>query len=172
MIALWIVLALVVTFGVVVFRGAPYVPSLPADIERAFTELYVVGEQDTVVDVGSGDGIVLRHAERRGAQAIGYEINPLLVVISRLLSYRSPNVQVKLADFWLTPLPSSTTLVYAFSVSRDMVKMANKMQSEATRLGRPLYFMSYGSDMKNRPAIKSLGAHHLYEFTPLQEVIA
>ena len=165
----WTFAAIVILFGFVVFRGAPYVPSHKREVIRAFDELYPLAARDVVVDVGSGDGIILRLAHARGARAIGYELNPALVVISRFLSRHEKGVEVYLSDFWFTPLPSETTVVYGFMVTRDIHKMAAKMQNEASRLGRPLYFISYGSIIKNREAIKQLGAHHLYRFDPLQE---
>jgi hypothetical protein len=172
MIVFWIFASIVLLFGFVVFRGAPYVPSHRKEVVRAFDELYKVNSKDVVVDVGSGDGIILRLASRRGARAIGYELNPALVLISRFLSRGDARVKVVLSDFWLTPIDNQTTLVYGFCVSRDMQKMADKMQSEATRLQRTLYYIGYGSELKGCTAKSSLNAHHLYEFAPLQEVRA
>jgi len=164
----WIIGGLVLLFGFVVFRGAPYVPSHRRQVERAFTELYEVSDEDVIVDVGSGDGIVLRIAERHGATAIGYELNPALVLLSRLLSRRSRKTTVHLADFWKVKLPPETTLVYGFVVERDIEKMARKLQRECDRLGHPLHFISYGAMIKDHPSLRDLGAHHLYVFTPLQ----
>lgn len=169
MLLFWTVAAIIVIFGFVVFRGAPYVPSHKSDITQAFDELYSLGKDDVVVDVGSGDGIVLRMATQRGARAVGYELNPILVVISRFLSRHDANVRVILGDFWLTQLPADTTVVYGFSVSRDMKKMTTKLQTEATRLNRTLHYISYGSQLKGLMAQKALGAYHLYEFKPLQQ---
>jgi hypothetical protein len=168
----WLVAAIVLLFGFVVFRGAPYVPSHRREVLRAFSELYPVGVDDVVVDVGSGDGIILRLASARGARAVGYELNPVLVIISRFLSRGDKNVKVYLSDFWLTKLPDDTTLVYAFTVTRDIEKMAKKLQGEADRLGHPLYFVSYGSSIGTHEKLKELGAHHLYRFDPLQEMKA
>ncbi|MCH7688239.1 MAG: class I SAM-dependent methyltransferase [Planctomycetes bacterium] len=43
-----------------------------------------VTDKDTVVDLGSGDGrIVITAAKKHGAKAIGYEIDPVLVQMSR-----------------------------------------------------------------------------------------
>ncbi len=165
---LWALSLLVLVFGLVVFRGAPYVPSHRRQVERAFDTLYPLGSKDVVVDVGSGDGIILRLASSRGAQAIGYELNPILVLVSRWLSRGDVRVHVKLADFWLTSLPVTTTLVYGFMVSRDIEKMAHVMQHEANRLCRPLYFMCYGAAITTHPRLEQLGAHHLYRFDPLQ----
>lgn len=167
--AFWFVSIVVLLFGFVVFRGAPYVPSHRREVQRAFDELYRVGKRDVVVDVGSGDGIILRLASMMGAKAVGYELNPALVLISRFLSRRDDNVRVYFSDFWFAKLPSETTLIYAFAVERDMEKLREKMQSEANRLGHSLHVISYGSSMHNHSPIKTLGAHHLYIFQPLQE---
>lgn len=170
MIFVWIIGGVVLLFGLVVFRGAPYVPSQKRFVRQAFSELYPLGAEDVLVDVGSGDGIVLRLASERGARAVGYELNPLLVIISRLLSRRDDRVEVKLADFWLTPLPDDTTIIYAFAVTRDIKKMTKKMQREADRLQRPLRFMSYGNALTGREADMSLSAYYLYTFYPLQSM--
>jgi hypothetical protein len=168
MIWFWLVGTVMVMFGLTVFRGAPYVPSQKRYVRQAFDKLYPLTEKDVLVDIGSGDGIVLRLASERQAKAIGYEINPLLAMISRLLSLGDKRIQIRLADFWLTPLPGTVTVVYAFMASRYVKKVTAKMQHEATRLGRPLSFIIYGNELTDRKPNKVLGAHHLYIFTPLQ----
>ena len=165
---LWILAVIVLIFGFVVFRGAPYVPSHRRQVERAFDELYPLSDKDVLVDVGSGDGIVLRLASRRGARAVGYELNPILVALSQFLSRHDASVTVRLSVFWLTALPPETTVVYGFVVTRDIEKMARKLQQETDRLRHPLYFVSYGATIKSHPKLKELGAHHLYRFDPLQ----
>jgi hypothetical protein len=167
--AFWLVSAIVLLFGFVVFRGAPYVPSHRSEVRRAFSELYEVGEKDAVIDVGSGDGIILRLATACGAKAIGYELNPALVMIARFLSRHDKGVHVYLSDFWFAKLPQETTLIYAFAVERDIEKLGNKLQMETNRIGHPLHVMTYGSPISSREPLKALGAHHLYLFQPLQE---
>ncbi len=159
---------LLIVFGLIVFRGAPYVPTHSREVDWAFKELYRLSDRDVVVDVGSGDGIILRTASSRGAKSIGYELNPLLVMVSRLLSRGDRKVKVELADFWLKQLPRATTIVYAFIVSRDAEKLATKMQIEANRLNRPLFLMTYGASLDNMAAMRESRGHHLYEFLPLQ----
>jgi hypothetical protein len=168
MIWIFIVGAVVVFLGFAVFFGAPYVPSRRKYIKRAFTKLYPVGPKDVVVDIGSGDGVVLRVAAGLGARAVGYEIHPLLVLISRALSVGNSKVAVRLANFWHTELPADTTLVYIFSVSRDNKKLIRKMQQECERLGRPLTLMCYASPLLGVQAQKTFEAYHLYRFHPLQ----
>lgn len=163
-----VLVALFLLFGFVVFFGAPYVPSKKADVKRAFDELYPLSEKDMLVDIGSGDGIVLRLAAARGARAVGYEINPLLVGISRLLSRSTPAVKVHLASFWSATLPRDTTVVYVFGDSRDIVKMAEKVRQAATELERPLAFISYAIAVPGLTPVNKVGAHYLYEIEPLQ----
>ena len=143
-------------------------PSKKSDLKRAFDELYPLGDSDTLVDIGSGDGIVLREASKRGARAVGYEINPLLVVISRLLSRSSPKVSVHLESFWNAKLPEDTTVIYTFGDSRDIAKMTKKVQETANEIGRPIAFISYGFESPGLQIKKQVGAHYLYEITPLQ----
>lgn len=167
---MWLVIvgAVVISFGFAAFFGAPYVPSRRKFVARAFDHLYKLDADDVVVDVGSGDGVVLRVASSRGARAIGYEIHPVLVLISRWLSRRDPNVTIELANFWNVHLPADTTLVYAFSVSRDNRRMIRKMQQEANRLGRELKLMCLGSPFATMRPIRTYEAYTLYAFHPLQ----
>lgn len=161
-----IAVVVAIALGFVVFFGAPYVPSKRRELERALDELYPVGEADVLVDVGSGDGIVLREAARRGVQhAVGYELNPIFVGLSWLLSRKYKNVRVRLGNMWQVKFPQDTTVVYAFAVARDGAKLARKMQAEARRLGRPLLLMTYGlPTLPGKEPDRRLGAHALYRF--------
>ena len=160
---------IILTFGFVVFRGAPYVPTKRGELRDMFDTVYPLGKHDMLVDIGSGDGVVLREAARRGARALGYELNPILVVLSQWLSRRDARVQIKLADFWQVKLPKETTVVYTFGESRDIAKMMRKVTSEADRLRKPLVFISYGFAVPHETPLKRHGAYYIYEITPLQD---
>lgn len=155
-------------FGFVVFRGAPYVPSRRLYIKRAFTKLYNLDHTDVLVDVGSGDGIVLRIASEYGARAIGMELNPILVVIARWFSRHDKKVEVRLTDFWIAQLPDETSVVYGFVVTRDVKKLTNKMQQEATRLGHSIRLILYGNTLPGMAIDKTFEGYKLYTFQPLQ----
>ena len=161
-----IAVIVVIFFGAVVFIGAPYVPSQRKYVKRAFESLYKVGPKDILVDVGSGDGVVLRIAAAYGAKAIGYEINPFLVLLSRLLAGRNQNVKTHWANFWQVELPADTTVVYAFAVSRDGRKLARKMQREANRLNKGLVLLCHGSPLDLKPT-QTFDAYYRYQFNPL-----
>lgn len=167
-IAFWILFAVVLAFGFVVFFGAPYVPSRKKHIRSAFDTLYPLTPRDTLLDLGAGDGVVLRAAARRGAQAIGYELNPLLVWIGRLLSRHYPSVQFKIANLWHMPFPDGTTVVYLFGDARDIRRLAGRIEAEAGRLGRALYVISYGFELPGHKSVKQHEAYYLYKIQALQ----
>lgn len=60
----------------------PFVPS-PQEVVNRMIELAGVGKNDTVYDLGSGDGRIVIAAAKKGARAIGFEIDPELVQQSR-----------------------------------------------------------------------------------------
>ena len=165
---IYILFILIFIFGFVVFRGAPYVPSHKKDVINAFTKLYPLKTSDVLLDVGSGDGLILRVAEKYCHKVIGYELNPLLIVISRLLSLNNKRVTIKLADFWLVNIPDDTTIVYIFAVTRDIKRMMKKFQSESDRLDKKISVISYGNKFYGKKEVKKHGPYYLYEFHPLQ----
>lgn len=164
--ALWVAAVLILVFGLVVVRGAPYVPSHRKYARKSLTKLYAVGSKDTLVDLGSGDGVILRLAAEKGARAIGYELNPILVGISKLLSLHDKKVSVRTADYWRIELPKDTTIVYIFAVSRDAKKLERKMQEWTDKKGDDLLLMTYGTKLKTKQPVGELDAHTLYRFTP------
>lgn len=154
-------------FGLTALVGAPYVPTHKAELEHMFDELYPLKSTDTLLDIGSGDGCVVAAACERGAGAIGYEINPILVLISKLRLRHYKNAHIFLRDFWRTNIPSEVTVVYTFGESRDILKMYKKVEKEATRLHKELYFISYGFTVPGHTTERTFRAHHLYRVTPL-----
>lgn len=62
--------------------GAVYYQTTDKSVDKML-ELAKVTSGDVVVDLGSGDGKIVIEAAKLGATAIGYEINPLLVLLSR-----------------------------------------------------------------------------------------
>ena len=164
----WLIALVVILFGFVVFFGAPYVPTFRRDTRRIFRELYPLGAHDVLVDLGSGDGVVLREAARFGARAIGYELNPVLVWFSRWLGRQQKNIEVHAGNMWHVEFPRDTTVVYIFAVERDAKKVEAMLQAEANRLHKPLKLISHGLTLPGKESVKVVGAHFLYNFIPLQ----
>ena len=166
----WPLVAVIVIVALffTVFFGAPYVPARMKDLRQALDDLYELSFDDTVLDLGSGDGRVLREAARRGATAVGYELHPLLVGISRWLSRRHTSVTIRHGNYLHMKFPDATTVVYVFGDSRDIKKITRLIEREATRLQRELRVISYGFALPGYTRIKEAGAHNLYRVAPLQ----
>lgn len=167
MLVIYIIGGLAVLIGISAFFGAPYVPSLRKDVRRMFDELVPVSKGDVVLDIGSGDGVVLREASKRGAKAVGFEIHPLFVLISKIASLGDRRVDVRWTNGWTTPFPNEVTLIYMFGVGRDGSKLVNVVQREANRLGRPLTLVCYGNALPEKTPHQAFEAYYLYTFEPL-----
>ena len=161
----WILIGLVLLFGFVVFFGSPYVRTLRSDRKRVFDELYELNSDDLVVDLGSGDGVVLREVSARGARAYGIELNPVLVMISRFLSRRDTRVQTVVGNLRTTPFPDETTVVYVFGNTTHTEAISRVIQREATRLDRELNVLSYGAAIPGLKVVNKKGAYTLFQTT-------
>lgn len=78
-------LLILCSFAVTLFFGSPWVPTHPTRARKmlAFADLQ---PGETVLDLGSGDGAILFCAveEFKAFQAIGYEINPVLILLAKM----------------------------------------------------------------------------------------
>lgn len=136
---------LAVMFAVTAISGAPWVPVRAYDVEKLLDDAGVT-KGTTYLELGCGDGRLVQAAARRGARAVGYELNPLLWLIAKARCLRTPGATVRLGDFWrvnLGQLPAQRNakdartidVVMAFLVPRTMprlgLKAAQEMHSSA-----------------------------------------
>jgi hypothetical protein len=160
--ALWLIgLFLAVVWLGVVFVGPPYVPALRRDVKLLFDTLDI-NKGDHVVDLGAGDGRVLKMAAERGAMVSGVEINPILTWIAwgQLRRYKG---SVKLGNLWNYRLPDDTTHVFAFSAEVFMNKLEKYCMSEREHT-HGFWLLCYGFKFKGREPEKVVGAFNLYRF--------
>ncbi|MCB9819770.1 class I SAM-dependent methyltransferase [Candidatus Nomurabacteria bacterium] len=156
---------LFIAWGWVALVGPPYIPVLRKDLRQAFDSLYKVSSKDVLLDLGSGDGTVLREAARRGAKAIGFEINPFLVLVSRFLG-SGLDVETRVANAWTSRFPDDVTVVYVFADKRDAPKVSRIVQQEALRLDKDITVISYGFILPGLKKVSSMGAHHKFTASP------
>ena len=142
---IFVILIVALSFGFVVFFGAPYVPSLRQYIDTAF-ELLDLKPGQVLIEFGSGDGSVLLEAARRGIRVYGYEINPILVVLSRLRTWRYRHlVKVIWGNGWKKSWPE-TDGVYVFGVAHVVEKLHKKIMQYTKKEVR---LVSIGFDLKS-----------------------
>ena len=124
---LGIALVLVLAFGAVLLRGAPYLPTLEPQAKAAL-ELLDLKPGQTLLELGSGDGKVLVLAARAGLNVVGIELNPFLVAVSwlRTRRYRG-QVRIIWGDFWRVEWPECDG-VFTFLLNRFMSKLDERMQ--------------------------------------------
>ena len=163
----WFIVGIVILlFGLVAFRGAPYVPTHRRKIV-ATLDMLNLKSNDMIVDLGSGDGNLLKAAARRGLRAVGYEINPVLCFISWLRCWRWHSlVSIKLRDFWLTDLPPDAKAVFIFLAGPYMRHLASKLENEMSKRKRPLLVVSYGYTIPGFAPKDFVDGLYLYELRP------
>ncbi len=111
--------------------GAPFVPSALATSKK-MVELSGVRSGMHVYDLGSGDGRILELAAARGARAIGFEINPLLVLYSniRLLPlWVSGKAKTVWKDFWKSNLTGADA-VFVYLLPWRMSRLQEKLKRD------------------------------------------
>lgn len=128
---LWLLIIVIGLFALGAILGAPYVPTLSKSADDLL-DMIDLKPGAKIIDLGSGDGAFALQAAKRGYHVIGYEINPILVLIARMRT-RKYNKQVKiyLRDFWRIQLPE-VDAIYVFLIERYMQKLADKFQNEVT----------------------------------------
>ncbi|GAC1369769.1 MAG: hypothetical protein NVSMB39_1940 [Candidatus Saccharimonadales bacterium] len=155
-----VLLIIVLPFGIGAILGAPYLPILHRDSERLL-KLAGLKPGQTLVDLGSGDGRLLRAAAAQGIRCVGYEINPYLVLISRLVCWRYHHlVTIRTADFWHIKLPPADA-IYVFALDKYMPRLDMKFTAEITR---PTKVVSYIFTIPTRQPIHSTSNTYIYEY--------
>lgn len=123
-VVLFVFLLLAVGFAVTAVSGAPWVPVRAFDVEELLDD-GGVAKGTSYLELGCGDGRLVKAAAKRGAIAVGYELNPVLFVIAWLRCWGQPNATVRLGNFWRVNLANWDT-VMAFLVPRTMPRLGHK----------------------------------------------
>jgi protein-L-isoaspartate O-methyltransferase len=112
-------------------RGAIYDPSSRIEAE-IMVRLSEVRPGEKAADLGSGDGRVVCALARAGAEAHGYEINPVLVLLSRRNIRREGlggRAFIHWGNFWRQKL-SAYSLITVFQVGFVMARLEAKLGRE------------------------------------------
>lgn len=165
------------------FLDLPYVATRRNKVSTII-DLSGVKPGETAVDLGSGDGRLLIAAAKQGAYAIGYEINPMLVWITRvrsLIQGYSVNevrnihknssrfartvkgsVNIYRSDLWKADLKQAD-VIFVYARQGTMQKMENFVFKFAKRGARIIVNTDLTKPFPSKKPIKSENGIFLYK---------
>lgn len=120
-----------------------YVPSCE-DVIEGMLDLACVGPSDVVYDLGSGDGRVVIAAARRGARAVGIELDRALVELSRADAEEAGvRAEFRLGSFFEEEIRDATvvTLYVHQSVNLKLLPRLRRELRRGTRVVSQLFDM-------------------------------
>jgi SAM-dependent methyltransferase len=161
----WLVAALVGAFGLGALMGAPYLPVWGNDAD-GLLELARIKPGQKLLDLGAGDGKLLKAAARRGIYGEGWEINPLVYLVAVINCWRYRKlIKLHFGDYWRASLPQADA-IYVFLIDRYMAKLDRKLVAEVSR---PTTVISYVFEIPGRQAVRSTKNSYCYLY-PIQEL--
>jgi len=144
--------------------GAPYAPTFNPAIKQGFKHIKL-GNEDTLVDLGAGDGRVMLQALDLGANAIGYELSPIMWFITWFRLKFSPPARggargggrIYMRNFYKQKLPPQSTVIFAFLMPQNMHKIKELLLKQHFPHGK--YFLAYAFPLPDVAPLKVVKAN-------------
>lgn len=161
MIILGILLGLlIVCFTVVVFFGAPYLPTLTPQVAAAL-ELAELKKGQTLLELGCGDGKVLLAAAKQGINSVGYELNPVLAAVAYLRTRRyRKQVRVVCGNFWQKEWPPAAA-IFVFLLPKYMTRLDKKCMQYTSK---PVKLISFAFTIADKPINQEKANVYRYDY--------
>ena len=143
-----------------IIKGAPFIPTQKKNV-RIMIEIANPQKNETLMDLGSGDGRIVHLAAKTGCKCIGIEINPLLFWWSSFKTKfkRLKNVQIIRQNLWKTDL-SDIDILTLFFIAPKMDRLHKKILKEM-KLGSRV--VSYGFSFPDWKYMEKRGRIYLYK---------
>lgn len=139
------------------FFGAPYEGSGKRKVED-IVKLANAKAGEKVIDLGSGDGRIVIAFAKKGIEAHGYEINPILVLASKYKTRKLKNAKIHWKSFWKSDFGEYDVIVL-FQYKKFMKKIENKLKKEMKKSAK---IVSYHWKFPNLKIKKNIGDIYLY----------
>jgi 16S rRNA A1518/A1519 N6-dimethyltransferase RsmA/KsgA/DIM1 with predicted DNA glycosylase/AP lyase activity len=142
--------------------GPVYVPSKDKDTKK-MVEIANIKKGDVVFDLGSGDGRILIEAAKKGATAIGYEIDPILVFESRKKIKSAgveDKVEIKLKNMWQANF-NQADVIFVYLFPKFLGKLKKILEEN---LDHTVTVISNDYQIPNKKPDKKEGNIYLYKF--------
>lgn len=158
----WVVMAVIASFSFVVFVGPPYLPTLAPQVKSALDMLKLKPGQ-TMLELGCGDGKVLVAAAQRGWKVTGIELNPILVLVCKLRTWRYRHlVTVRWGNYWDTKLWGEADAIFGFVLPKYMSKLDKIIES--WRSGGEVTLASFAFKIPDKAIAQEDRGVFLYEY--------
>lgn len=151
-----------ITFGAMVW-GAPYVPSRTTSVAKMMA-LANIQPGEKAADLGSGDGRVVIAMAQQGAEAHGFENNPVLVFVAQRNIKKAGlagKAFIHWKNFWRADF-SKFNVISVYAMPYIMGRLHRKMKEEMAHGSR---IISNAFEFKNETPIKKDKGVYLYEIT-------
>ena len=159
----WLVMVIVgltLLFTFVVFVGPPYLQTTRQQIDTAL-DLLDLREGQTLLELGSGDGRVMRAAAKRGLRVVGIELNPVLVIISFFVTWRyRKQIRIIWGSYWGAPWPKADG-IFTFLLPKYMQRLDARIVSWHTQ---PIRLASFAFKIQGRQPARYERGIYLYDY--------
>lgn len=172
MIIVWLLAAVLLCFGLVLVVGPPYLPTLKPQVAAAL-DLLDLKPGQTMIELGCGDGVVLIAAAQRGWRVVGIELNPLLVLLCKVRTWRyRKQVRVVWGNYWNLKAWPPAEGIFGFVLPRLMAKLdASVVEWQAEqRAGvhaaskKPVRLASFAFAIPGKKIARQQAGVFLYEY--------
>jgi 16S rRNA A1518/A1519 N6-dimethyltransferase RsmA/KsgA/DIM1 with predicted DNA glycosylase/AP lyase activity len=118
---------------------------------------------DTIIELGCGDGRVMRRLAAAGYNVIGYELNPILVAVAHIYTWRyRQKVTIIWGDYWRKEWPPAKGM-YVFLLEKYMKKLDKKL-GKYSKTNGPISVVSYAFQIPKKRAKTSKSGLYLYKY--------
>jgi len=137
--ALKILHALAIVVVHPITQGAMYTSTGRVKIRKAL-DAVTMKPGELLVDIGCGDGRVLRAARKRyGVRCLGFEINPIAFTKAKLLTMGRKDMEVRCRNFWKADL-GEADIVSCYLFPDVMRRLGAKLGKELASGARVISF--------------------------------
>lgn len=114
--------------------GSPFVKTKSKTLDMILEEAGLKPKQ-LFIDLGCGDGIVVRTAVKKyKVKGIGVDINPLLIYRAKLINYlqRTPRIKFLKQNIFDADIKNAD-IVYMFLLPKFLVRLKSKLKNETKK---------------------------------------
>jgi len=137
--------------------GAPYEPSRKKRIQQIL-KIANPKKTDKIIDIGSGDGRIVAEFAKKQIESHGYEINPWLVLYSKIKYHKLKYAHFHWTNFWQKNL-NKFDIIISFQINYIMKKLQKKLNKE---IKKPTKIISEKWEFPDWKPKKQIGLIRLY----------